>query len=100
MERFGGAKLKWFKTFLDLPNDIPSHDTLGRVFELLDPDAFRRCFITWVESLALLEEGDVIAIDGKSIRRCDGRGQWHWPAAPCECVGQWSRDCRGPTGDT
>ncbi len=69
MERFGGAKIKWFRTFLDLPNGIPSHDTIGRVYAALDPDCFRQCFISWVESLALVEEGDVIAIDGKSIRR-------------------------------
>ena len=69
LERFCGAKLKWFRTFLELPNGVPSHDTFGRVFSLLDPDEFRRCFIRWVESLRLVESGDVVAIDGKTIRR-------------------------------
>lgn len=69
MQRFGEAKLKWFRTFLDLPNGIPSHDTLGRVFAMLDPDAFRTCFIAWVEGLAQVNAGDVIAFDGKTIRR-------------------------------
>ncbi len=69
LELFCGAKLKWFVTFLELPNGIPSHDTFGRVFSLLDPDEFRRCFIRWVESLRLVESGDVVAIDGKTIRR-------------------------------
>ncbi len=43
MERFGGAKIKWFRSFLDLPNGIPSHDTIGRVYAALDPDCFRLC---------------------------------------------------------
>jgi len=45
LELFCGAKLKWFRTFLDLPNGIPSRDTFGRVLSLLDPDELRRCFI-------------------------------------------------------
>ena len=69
MERFGRAKQKWFRTFLDLPNGIPSHDTFGRVFAALDPEVFRKCFIAWVESLALVDVGEVIAVDGKTIRR-------------------------------
>jgi len=69
MEQFGNAKLKWFRSFLELPNGIPSHDTMGRVYSMLDPDIFRKSFISWVESLGLVEAGDVIAIDGKTVRR-------------------------------
>jgi hypothetical protein len=46
--KFGRCKLKWFKTFLDLPNGIPSHDTFGRVFAALEPSAFEECFMKWV----------------------------------------------------
>lgn len=69
MQRFGLAKQKWFRTFLELPNGIPSHDTLSRVFSLLDAEAFQACFIRWASGLRELGNKEVIAIDGKSIRR-------------------------------
>jgi predicted transposase YbfD/YdcC len=69
LEEFGKAKLKWFRSFLALPNGIPSHDTFGRVFRMLDPEAFGRCFSAWVASIAELSEGEVVAIDGKTVRR-------------------------------
>jgi predicted transposase YbfD/YdcC len=69
VEVFGNAKLAWFKTFLDLPNGIPSHDTFGRVFSMINPEAFERCFSAWVAALAQSSGGKLIAIDGKAIRR-------------------------------
>jgi predicted transposase YbfD/YdcC len=69
VELFARSKKAWFKTFLDLPGGIPSHDTFGRVFAALDPDAFERRFTAWVDSLAQASGGRLIAIDGKSIRR-------------------------------
>lgn len=69
VEMFGKSKLTWFKTFLKLPAGIPSHDTFGRVFAVLNPDAFERCFTAWMSSLVSLGGGKLIAIDGKSIRR-------------------------------
>ena len=69
VEVFGRSKLAWFKTFLDLPGGIPSHDTFGRVFARLDPDAFERCFIAWTSAVAQVSGGRLIAIDGKAIRR-------------------------------
>ena len=68
LERFGNAKLKWFRTFLALPHGIPSHDTFGRVFAALDPEAFKAAFLAWVGTLAAVMPGDVIAIDGKTLR--------------------------------
>ena len=102
LERFCNAKLKWFKTFLDLPNGIPSHDTFGRVCSLLDPAQFRRCFIAWVESLALVDVGDVIAIDGKSVRRsfdaAKGVGPLHmvnaWATEAGIALGQLATDVK------
>jgi predicted transposase YbfD/YdcC len=66
---FGRSKQKWFSTFLELPNGIPSHDTFGRIFSRLDPDAFERCFLAWMSTLVELSGGRLVAIDGKSIRR-------------------------------
>jgi len=66
---FGQAKQRWFATFLDLPGGIPSHDTFGRVFAKLSPDAFEKCFIAWTSSLPGVSGGRLIAIDGKAIRR-------------------------------
>ena len=69
VEVFGNSKLAWFRTFLDLPGGIPSHDTFGRVFARLDPDAFERCFVAWVSAVARVSGGRLVSIDGKSIRR-------------------------------
>ncbi len=89
MERFARAKEKWFRTFMELPNGIPSHDTFGRVFAALDPDIFRRCFISWVESLALVDAGEVIAVDGKSIRRSLDAAQ---DKGPLHLVNAWASE--------
>jgi hypothetical protein len=69
VEMFAKSKLAWFKTFLDLPGGVPSHDTFGRVFASLCPDAFERCFVAWVAGVADASGGRLIAINGKSIRR-------------------------------
>jgi predicted transposase YbfD/YdcC len=66
---FGRCKQKWLATFLELPGGIPSHDTFGRVFARLDPDAFERCFLAWMSALVKVSDGRLVAIDGKSIRR-------------------------------
>src|SRR5215210_1165056 len=79
---FGETKAGWLRTFLALPHGIPSHDTFGRVFRLLDPDELRRCFVAWVR--AMLGESDaggegggpgrqVVAVDGKTLRRSHDR---------------------------
>jgi predicted transposase YbfD/YdcC len=68
-ELFGYAKQDWFKTFLELPGDIPSHDTFRRVFARLDPSQFQQAFLDWVRSVTRLTKGEVVAIDGKQLRR-------------------------------
>lgn len=66
---FGQAKQQWFKSFLELPNGIPSDDTFRRVFGRIDPRQFRHSFLEWVRSVCKLTQGQVIAIDGKQSRR-------------------------------
>jgi len=74
---FGKSKFKWFKTFLELPHGIPSHDTFGRVFGLINPEEFQRSFLEWVKTIQKLTQGEVIAIDGKQMRgsKDEGNGQ-------------------------
>jgi predicted transposase YbfD/YdcC len=68
VETYGVNKRDWLETFLDLPNGIPSHDTLGRVFAALDPAAFRQCFVRWMHAVVGASRGKLIAIDGKTLR--------------------------------
>ncbi|WP_295396637.1 ISAs1 family transposase [uncultured Thiodictyon sp.] len=70
---FGRTKQPWFAQFLELPNGILAHDTFGRVFALLQPQAFEACFRTWVASIRELIPGEIIAIDGKTLRRSHDR---------------------------
>jgi len=69
IERFGKAKEAWFTELLDLENGIPSHDTFGDVFAAIDTEQFSECFSNWVTDLAHLVDEDIIAIDGKCLRR-------------------------------
>ena len=69
MEDFGNSNLEWFRSFLDLPNGIPSHDTFGRVFAALDPDEFEKAFRVWVDAVAEAPVGKHYAVDGKTVRR-------------------------------
>ena len=75
IEDFGNAKIAWLGTFLDLPNGIPSHDTFRRLFERLDPDEFQRGFLGWIEALQEATERQVIAIDGRTLRRSFDRAK-------------------------
>jgi predicted transposase YbfD/YdcC len=74
VETFGQSKETWLRTFLALPDGIPSHDTFGRVFARLDPEEFRRCFIQWVQAVIGDPGQQVVAVDGKTLRRSHDRG--------------------------
>lgn len=86
---FGVAKEGWLRTFLALPNGIPSHDTFWRVFRALDPVQFERCFRSWMAAAIELHPGEVIAIDGKTLRRsyenCPKQG-------PIQLVSAWATE--------
>ena len=74
IEEFGKAKYAWLKGFLALPHGIPSHDTLGRVFSLLDPEVFQAGFLGWIQAVSEHLDGQVVSIDGKQLRRSYNRG--------------------------
>lgn len=69
MELFGEMKEEWLRGFLELPHGIPSHDTFGDIFAAIDPKALHECFAEWVETIRENISGEIVAIDGKSIRR-------------------------------
>ena len=68
IELFGRSKFKWLRTFMALPHGIPSHDTFGRLFALLNPDQLEACFQSWTAALAEASGGRLIAADGKTLR--------------------------------
>jgi predicted transposase YbfD/YdcC len=89
IQDWGRARHDWLRQRLGLalPNGIPSHDTFGRVFARLDPEAFARCFLAWVEAVRQATAGQVVAIDGKTLRRSFDRA--HQKAA-IHMVSAWT----------
>lgn len=75
IENYGISKQQWLEEFLALPNGIPSDDTFRRVFEFIDPEALNQCFRQWVETLVSSMGGEIIPIDGKTIRGSYDRNQ-------------------------
>jgi len=86
MADFGRAKYEWFKTFLTLRNGIPSHDTFNRVFAALKPEAFLDCFLRWTQSLRQAMVQEIVALDGKALRRALRRGQ-----SPRYIISAWAQ---------
>ena len=69
IEAFGNAKYEWLSKFLELPKGVPSHDTFRRVFSAMNAAKFEACFINWIRSAVEITQGQVIAVDGKQLRR-------------------------------
>ena len=69
MEEYGQAQAEWFQQFLELPHGIPSHDTFRRVLSRLKPDEQTQCFVSWTEALHESLDGEIVALDGKTLRR-------------------------------
>lgn len=87
IEEYGQIKYDWLKTFLELPNGIPSHDTFNRVFSLLNMAEFQNCFVNWVRAISELTSGEVVAIDGKTVRRSHDKFSGK---APIHLVNAWA----------
>jgi predicted transposase YbfD/YdcC len=85
MEEYGIASEDWLRTFLELPDGIPSHDTFNRFFSALDPNAFLECFLSWTQSLREFVSQEVVAIDGKALRRALNKDK----SIPC-VVSAWA----------
>ncbi len=102
VENFGKAKQAWLERFLELPNGIPSHDTFGRFFAVLDAEAFQMAFMRWVEDVFRVTKGSVVAIDGKTLRRSHdkaiGKAAIHmvnaWASTTGIALGQWKTDAK------
>jgi predicted transposase YbfD/YdcC len=75
MEEFAQVRLPWLKTFLRLRNGAPSHDTFNRVFQALDASALADSLSRWTQSVRAFLGGEVVALDGKSVRRALNRGE-------------------------
>jgi predicted transposase YbfD/YdcC len=85
MEDFGMAKRKWFRTFLRLRSGIPTHDTFNRVFAALKPEAFLEMFMAWTQTLRTTVADEIVALDGKALRRALDRGD-----SPRVIVSAWA----------
>jgi predicted transposase YbfD/YdcC len=85
IENYGRAKEEWLRGFLLLLGGIPSHDTIARLFAALNPQALQACFLSWVKAIAQSSQGEVIAIDGKTLRHSydqgGGKGAIHMVSA-------------------
>jgi predicted transposase YbfD/YdcC len=90
IERFGNDRLDWLRTFLRLENGVPSHDTFGRVFALLDPAQLVACIRQWLDEVGR-QIGQHIAIDGKTLR-----GSFDTAAgrSPLHLVSAWASEAR------
>jgi predicted transposase YbfD/YdcC len=102
VEAWGWVNAEWLRTFLDLPHGIPSHDTFDRVFGMIDPLSFEKCFMEWTATLIKNCKGLFVAVDGKTLRQSFRRA---WSRTPVHLVsafvsqnqvvlGQLATDCK------
>jgi hypothetical protein len=102
IESFGQARAEWLRSFLELPAGIPSHDTFGCFFAALDAEAFQNAFMHWVEGVFRVSKGQVIAIDGETLRGSHDRGTGQdashmvnaWATQNGIARGQWKTDTK------
>jgi predicted transposase YbfD/YdcC len=87
IEAFGRAKLGWLRGLLPYERGIPSHDTIGRVFGMLKPSEFERCFRAWTRRVQQQTRGEVVALDGKTAR---GSGDRAAGVDPLHVVEAWA----------
>ena len=88
MVEFARSKEEFLKKFLKLENGIPSEDTINRTFSAIDSNQFESCFIEWVNSISNITKGQVIAIDGKTLRGAKSNGK----KSPVHMVSAWANE--------
>jgi predicted transposase YbfD/YdcC len=88
---FGKGKEKWLSSFLNMPHGVPEEDTFRRVFNAIDPEDFQRKFISWINMNSRLSKGNVIAIDGKTMK---GSRDNYKNKKPLHIVSAWASDHR------
>ncbi len=89
IEVFAQASKAWLEDFLELPNGIPSHVTFWRVFRRIDATEFQKCFVSWIQAAFKRVDGDIIAIDGKTMR---GSGDSGTASSPLHIVSAWASE--------
>lgn len=102
MAEYGRIKRKWLSMFLDLTNGIPSHDRFNAVFAAIKPAEFEKCFLSWITALHEITQGQIVAIDGKTLRRsfdhAAGKAALHmvtaWSTANQISLGQVAADAK------
>ncbi len=97
IENYGHDKKEWLQQFLELPHGIPSHDTFMRLFARLKPEQLQQCFLNWIQAVSQITKGQVIAIDGKSLRSAKDRGQ---SRGAIHMVNAWATENRLVLGQT
>lgn len=78
IEDFAKHKIGWLKTFLDIGDQVPSHDTFQRFFAFVNPDSMERCFGSWISAIADITEGRLVHVDGKTLRGSKGNDDKHF----------------------
>ena len=96
MEEYGKQKEAWLRKFLRLPHGIPSHDTFSRVLAALDPRPFHDAFVRWVQALHEVTAGQVVSLDGKTLRRSFDKAK---SLGPLHVVSAWAADNRLVLGE-
>ena len=93
MKLFGESKLKFFKTLLPFENGIPSEDTFERVFKIINPKEFQKCFMEWISYLKKIgqkvkdADTEIVSIDGKNLLLSENRTQ---QVKPLNLVNSWA----------
>ena len=90
-EEYGTAQAAWFAEVLNFPHGMPGHDTFRRVLSRLDPDELTQCFLSWTAALSDLSVGDIVAIDGKTLRHSFDRAA---AKAAIHMVSAWANSHR------
>ena len=96
MELYAQEKEGWLRTFLELPNGIPSHDTIGDIFAAISSNALHRCFAEWVETIREAISGEIVAVDGKTLRRSKDKQKG---LKPLHVVSAWANQNRLVLGE-